>query len=108
MEKVTADRDSMDEFASKIAEPNDDVRLGEAWSREERLSAHYRSLITVSALMASGILDSSLMHHIQRAKANGVTGEKMAEALTQLDFYAGWPTAWAALRMAKEAYNEKK
>lgn len=106
MEKVTAGRDAMSEFAPKFAELNDDVLFGEVWSREEQLSPRDRSLITVSALMASGILGTSLLHHIQRAKANGVTKEEMAEALTQLAFYAGWPKAWAALRMAKEVYNE--
>lgn len=106
MEKVTAGRDAMSTFAPKFAELNDDVLFGEVWSREEQLSPRDRSLITVSALMASGILDTSLQHHIQRAKANGVTKEEMAEALTQLAFYAGWPKAWAALRMAKEVYGD--
>ncbi len=106
MEKVTAGRDAMNEFAPKFAQLNDDVLFGEVWAREQQLSPRDRSLITVSALMASGILDSSLLHHIQRAKVNGVTAEEMAEALTQLAFYAGWPKAWAALRMAKEVYGE--
>ena len=108
MEKVTAGRDAMSEFAPKFAELNDDVLFGEVWSRKEQLSPRDRSLITVSALMASGILDSSLLHHIQRAKAYGDTAVEMAEALTQLAFYAGWPKAWAALRMAKEVYGEQK
>lgn len=106
MEKVTAGRDAMGTFAPKFAELNDDVLFGEVWSREGQLSPRDRSLITVSALMASGILDSSLMHHIQRAKDNGVTKEEMVEVLTQLAFYAGWPKAWAALRMAKEVYGD--
>ena len=105
MERVTAGKDAMSGFADKFAELNDDVLFGQVWSREDQLSPRDRSLITVSALMSSGILDSSLLHHIQRAKANGVTGEEMAEALTQLAFYAGWPKAWAALRMAKEIYE---
>lgn len=105
MGKVTAGRDAMNEFAPKFAQLNDDVLFGEVWSREEQLSPRDRSLITVSALMASGILDTSLLHHIERAKINGVTQEEMAEVLTQLAFYAGWPKAWAALRMAKEVYN---
>lgn len=106
MKKVTAGRDAMSGFADKFAELNDDVLFGQVWSREEQLSPRDRSLITVSALMSSGILDSSLLHHIQRAKANGVTREEMSEALTQLAFYAGWPKAWAALRMAKEVYED--
>ena len=107
MDKVTAGRDAMGEFAPKFAQLNDDVLFGEVWSREDQLSPRDRSLITVSALMASGILDSSLLHHIQRAKANGVTQVEMSEALTQLAFYAGWPKAWAALRMAKEVYTDE-
>ncbi len=55
--------------------------------------------------MSSGILDSSLEYHIGYAKENGVSAEEMAEALTQLAFYAGWPKAWAAFRMAKKVYG---
>lgn len=105
MKKITAGRDSMNDFAPKFAELNDDVLFGEVWSREEQLSPRDRSLITISALMASGILDSSLLHHIQMGKENGITREEISEVLTQLAFYAGWPKAWAALRMAKEVYN---
>ncbi len=86
MDKVTAGRDAMSKFAPKFAELNDDVLFGEVWSREDKLSPRDRSLITVSALMASGILDTSLLHHIERAKVNGVTATEMSEALTQLAF----------------------
>ena len=64
MDKVTAGRDAMSKFAPKFAELNDDVLFGEVWSREDKLSPRDRSLITVSALMASGILDTSLLHHL--------------------------------------------
>lgn len=106
MAKVTAGHDELGEFAPKFAELNDDVLFGEVWSREDKLSARDRSLITVSALMASGILDSSLKYHILNAKNHGVTSTEMSEALTHLAFYAGWPKAWAAFRMAKEVYGE--
>lgn len=108
MEKVTAGRDALGEFAPEFARFNDDVLFGEVWSREDKLSPRDRSMITVSALMASGILDSSLKYLISHAKENGVTAEEMAEMLTQLAFYAGWPKAWAAFRMAKEVYGEDK
>lgn len=107
MEKVTAGHDALGAFAPKFAELNDDVLFGEVWSREDKLSSRDRCLITVSALMASGILDSSLEFHIQNAKRHGVTEEEMSEALTHLAFYAGWPKAWAAFRMAKEVYQGK-
>ena len=108
MKKITAGRDAMSKFAPKFAELNDDVLFGEVWSREDKLSPRDRSLITISALMASGILDSSLLHHIQMGKENGLTSTEVSEALTQLAFYAGWPKAWAALRMAKEVYGEEE
>lgn len=104
MAKVTAGRDQLGDFAPKFAELNDDVLFGEVWAREEQLSARDRSIVTVTALMASGILDSSLRFHIQNAKNHGVTKEEMAEILTHAAFYAGWPKAWAALRYAKEIY----
>lgn len=108
MEKVTAGRDQLGEFAPKFAELNDDVLFGEVWSREDKLSLRDRSIVTVTTLMASGMLDSSFMHHLETAKKNGVTAEEMAEIITHAAFYAGWPKAWAAFRMAKEVYANKK
>ena len=64
MEKVTAGRDALGEFAPKFAQLNDDVLFGEVWSREDKLSARDRSIVTVTSLMASGILDSSLKFHL--------------------------------------------
>ena len=108
MKKQTAGRNALGEFAPKFAELNDDVLFGEVWSREDKLSARDRSLVTVAALMGSGVLDSSLKYHIMHAKENGVTSEEMAEAITHIAFYAGWPKAWAAFNYAKEIYSEEK
>ena len=106
MAKITAGRDELGEFAPKFAQLNDDVLFGEVWSREDKLSPRDRSIVTVTALMASGILDGSLKFHILNAKKHGVTKDEMVEILTHAAFYAGWPKAWAALRMAKEIYTE--
>lgn len=106
MAKQTAGRDALGEFAPKFAEFNDDVLFGEVWERTDKLSARDRSIVTVTAVMASGVLDSSLGYHIQNAKNHGVTSVEMAEILTHAAFYAGWPKAWAAFRMAKEVYKE--
>lgn len=101
MEKVTAGRDELGEFAPKFAQLNDDVLFGEIWSREEKLSARDRSIVTVTALMSSGILDNSLKFHLQNAKNHCVSQEEIVEILTHAAFYVGWPKAWAALRIAK-------
>lgn len=106
MSKVTAGRDELGEFAPKFAQLNDDVLFGEVWSREELLSARDRSIVTVTALLSSGILDSSLEFHIQNAKNHGVTKDEMSEIITHAAFYAGWPKAWAAFRMAKKIYEK--
>lgn len=65
-----------------------------------------RSLITVTALMAGGTIDSSFAYHLDAAKKNGITRAEIAEALTHLAFYCGWPRAWAAFRMAKEVWKD--
>ena len=102
----TAGHDKLGDFAPDFARYNDDILFGEVWSKNDVLSLHDRSIVTVSALVASGVIDSSLKYHIESAKRNGVTKAEMAEIITQLGFYAGWPKAWAAFNMAKEVYAE--
>ncbi len=104
--KQTAGRDALGEFAPKFAQLNDDVLFGEVWSREDKLSLRDRSLVTVTSLMAMGMTDSSFKYHLESAKKNGITKAEIAEILTHAAFYAGWPKAWAAFRMAKEVWAE--
>ena len=103
--KQTAGRDSLGKFAPKFAELNDDVLFGEVWSREDKLSLRDRSLVTVTALMAQGLTDSSFKYHLMSAKKNGITKTEIAEILTHAAFYAGWPKAWAVFNLAKEVWN---
>lgn len=102
----TAGHDQLGEFAPEFARVNDDILFGEVWSRNDLLSLRDRSLITVTALISQGITDSSLIHHLQNAKANGITRTEIAEAITHIAFYAGWPKAWAAFRLAKDIWAE--
>ena len=104
--KQTVGRTQLGEFAPKFAELNDDVLFGEIWSRTDRLSLRDRRLITVTALISSGITDSSLIYHLQNAKKNGITKTEIAETITQLGFYVGWPKAWATFKLAKDVWNE--
>ncbi len=106
--KQTAGRRDLGAFAPKFAELNDDVLFGEVWSREDKLSLRDRSLVTVVALMAQGLVDSSFRFHLESAKKNGITQTEIAEILTHAAFYAGWPKAWAAFRMAKEVWNDEQ
>lgn len=104
-EKVTAGRDYLGNFAPKFAEINDDILFGQIWSREEQLSPRDRSMITIAALMGSGITDTSMKSHLETAKKNGVTKEELVEVITQLAFYTGWPKAWAVFAMAQDVYK---
>lgn len=103
--KQTAGRNALEKFAPKFAEINDDILFGEVWSGDG-LSPKIRSMLTVTTLVAKGMIDSSFEHHLTFAKANGVTKGEMAELLTHIAFYAGWPNAWAAFRKAKDIYAE--
>lgn len=86
----TAGREQLGSFAPEFAHLNDDVLFGEVWSRNDLLSLRDRSLITVTALVSQGITDSSLKHHLQNAKVNGISRTEIAEAITHVAFYAGW------------------
>lgn len=102
----TAGRDALGEFAPEFAHLNDDILFGEVWSRNDLLSLRDRSLVTITALISQGITDTSLLHHLQNAKKNGITRTEIAEIITHIAFYAGWPKAWAAFRLAKDVWNE--
>ncbi len=105
--KQTAGRNILGGFAPKFAELNDDVLFGQVWSREDKLSLRDRSLITVVALMSQGLTDESFKNHLMSAKANGITKNEIAEIITHAAFYAGWPKAWAAFRLAAQIWAEE-
>ena len=102
----TAGRTQLGEFAPEFARLNDDVLFGEVWSRNDLLSLRDRSLVTITSLISQGITDSSLKYHLQSAKNNGITHTEVAEAITHMAFYAGWPKAWAAFNLAKEVWAD--
>ncbi len=103
----TAGRQSLGEFAPEFAHFNDDVLFGENWNNED-IDLKTRCIITVVALMSSGITDSSLTYHLENAKAHGVTRAEIAAIVTHAAFYVGWPKAWAVFNMAKEVWSENE
>ena len=102
--KQTAGRDQLGDFAPKFAELNDDVLFGEIWSRTDKLSLRDRRMVTITSLISQGITDNSLTFHLQSAKNNGISRTEISEIITHIGFYAGWPKAWAAFRLAKEVW----
>lgn len=101
----TAGKNALGEFAPEFAHFNDDVLFGENWNNED-IDLKTRCIITVVALMSSGVTDSSLKYHLENARNNGVTAKEIAAVITHVAFYAGWPKAWAIFNMAKEVWKE--
>ena len=101
----TAGRNQLGTFAPDFAHFNDDILFGENWNNQD-IDLKTRCIITVVALMSSGITDSSLIYHLENAKAHGVTRAEIAAIVTHVGFYVGWPKAWAVFRLAKDVWNE--
>ena len=80
--------------------------FGENWNNAD-IDLKTRCIITVVALVSSGVTDSSLTYHLQNAKAHGVSKSEIAAILTYVAFYSGWLKAWAAFNQAKEVWNEE-
>lgn len=91
------------DFAPKLAELTDAVLFGDVWARPE-LSPRDRSLVTVAALIANGNTEQ-LSGHLLRAKENGLSENELAEVIIHLAFYAGWPRAMSAVRVAREVFK---
>ncbi len=108
MKKITQDagKKQLGDFAPDFAHFNDDILFGENWNNQD-IDLKTRCIITIVALMSSGITDSSLIYHLQNAKNNGVSQTEIAAIITHCGFYVGWPKAWAVFRLAKEVWNEK-
>jgi 4-carboxymuconolactone decarboxylase len=101
---ATTARSEVRQVAPRLIELTESVVYGDIWERPG-LSKRDRSLITVAALVAMYRGDQ-LSGHLERALANGVTREEIGELITHLAFYAGWPTAMSAGRIAKKVFDD--
>lgn len=82
-----------------------DLLFGEVWKRQE-LVPRDRSLITLSALVASG-QSAQLTGHIKLGLDNGLKPSEISALITHLAFYAGWPNAMSAAGVAKQIFTER-
>jgi 4-carboxymuconolactone decarboxylase len=92
------------QVAPAFAGYTDDIIFGDLWKREA-LSPRDRSLVTLAALTAL-YRQNELPFHLRYALQNGVTREEIAEVITHLAFYSGWPTAASAMGLAQKAFDE--
>lgn len=103
----TAGRDALGNFAPDFVRYNDDILFGDNWNNLD-IDLKTRCIITVTALISSGITDSSLIYHLENARNYGVTKQEIAAIITHIAFYVGWPKAWAAFRMAKDVWCDSE
>ena len=89
--------------APKLAELKDSILYADIWERPE-LSKRDRSLVTVAGMIALNRPDQ-LRSHLNLARQNGVTEQELVEAITHMAFYSGWPSAVAAVAIAKEVFE---
>ena len=99
----SARRDRIKPVFPKLVEMTNDYVYGDVWERKQ-LSKRDRSLVTISALVALG-WQEQLASHIQRGLANGLTREEIAEAITHLAMYSGWPSAMTASHVAMDVFE---
>jgi 4-carboxymuconolactone decarboxylase len=90
--------------APKFVELTNDVVFDDLWRRAD-LTMRDRSLVTIAALAAMGD-DDQLDVYLRRGIESGLTRAQIAEALTHLGFYAGWPKATKAITALSRTLGE--
>jgi 4-carboxymuconolactone decarboxylase len=90
---------------SGIVQYTTDVLFRDLWLRPD-LAPRDRSLITISALIANGQM-AQLTGHIPIGMNNGLTQPEIAEAITHLAFYVGWPNVFSAMPVAKDVFEKR-
>jgi 4-carboxymuconolactone decarboxylase len=93
-------------IAPGVVQYTGDLLFRELWLRPG-LAPRDRSLVTVSALIASGHV-AQIPYHLNRTMDNGLTKAQASEVLTHLAFYAGWPNVMSAIPVVKGVFDARK
>ena len=104
-ERATRVEQQFGKVAPGVVQYTTDVLFRDLWLRPD-LAPRDRSLVTISALIASGQV-AQLTSHLNKAMDNGLTQAQAAEVITHLAFYAGWPNAFSALPVAKAVFEKR-
>lgn len=89
-----------------VVQDTTDALFRDLWLRPD-LTPRDRSLVTVSALIASGQV-AQIPYHLNRAMDNGLTQAQAAEAISHLAYYVGWPNVFSAMPVAKEVFEKRQ
>lgn len=104
-QRATSVEQNFGAVAPGVVQYTTDVLFHDLWLRPG-LAPRDRSLVTLSALIASGQV-AQVTYHLNRAMDNGLTEKEAAEMLTQLAFYAGWPNVFSALPVVKDVFEKR-
>ena len=104
-QRVSRVEQQFGDVAPGVLQYTTEVLFRDLWLRPD-LAPRDRSLVTVSALVASGQV-AQMAYHLNRAMDNGLTRAEASEVFTQLAFYAGWPNVFSALPVAKEVFEKR-
>jgi 4-carboxymuconolactone decarboxylase len=105
-DEPTNARSSFGDLAPHLAEITDKVLFGDVWANPA-LSPRDRSLVTITCLI-SLYRTNELPFHLGRALESGLGKDEIIETITHLAFYAGWPPAMTALRIARTVFEPAK
>jgi 4-carboxymuconolactone decarboxylase len=89
----------------RLVQDTTDVLFRDLWLRPD-LAPRDRSLVTISALIASGQV-AQLTPHLNKVMDNGLTRAEVAEVISHLAYYAGWPNAFSAMPVAKDVFEKR-
>jgi 4-carboxymuconolactone decarboxylase len=101
----SAARDAVRGTVPKMIEVAEQVIYGDIWERPG-LSKRDRSLIVIASLIST-YRPEQFRGHLARALDNGVTKDEIAEVITHLAFYSGWPASMTAANIAREVFEQR-
>jgi len=104
-QRATRVEEQFGTVAPGVVQNTTDLLFRDLWLRPD-LAPRDRSLVTVSALIASGQV-AQIPYHLNRAMDNGLTQAQASETLTHLAFYVGWPNVFSALPVAKDVFEKR-
>jgi 4-carboxymuconolactone decarboxylase len=104
-DRATRVQESAGPVSPSLVKDTADLLFKDLWLRPG-LAPRDRSLVTVSALIASGQV-AQIPYHLNRAMDNGLTQAEASEVISHLAFYAGWPNAFSAVPVAKSVFDQR-
>jgi 4-carboxymuconolactone decarboxylase len=103
--KPNPSREAVRGVVPRMIELSEDVIYGDIWERPN-MSKRDRSLFVIATLVAT-YRPEQLKGHIGRGLDNGLTKDEIAEVITHLAFYSGWPASMTAARVLREVLEER-